>query len=82
MEMGFYLVKIVIGKVICIVDLVDDDLSKCNWVVVVLCLFEVKKNWDYVDIIIVLGMAKEGFDWVWCEYVLMIGYCFSFIEIV
>jgi hypothetical protein len=22
---------------------------------------------DAVDIIIALGMAKEGFDWIWCE---------------
>lgn len=27
------------------------------------------------DIIIVFGMVKEGFDWFYVEYVLMIGYC-------
>jgi hypothetical protein len=27
-----------------------------------------------MNIIIALGMAKEGFDWIWCEYALTIGY--------
>jgi len=27
-----------------------------------------------VDIIIALGMAKEGFDWIWCEHALTVGY--------
>ena len=35
-----------------------------------------------VDIIIALGMAKEGFDWVWCEHALTIGYRSSLVEIV
>lgn len=35
-----------------------------------------------VDIIIALGMAKEGFDWVWCEHALTIGYRSSLTEIV
>ncbi|WP_363730609.1 DEAD/DEAH box helicase [Stenotrophomonas indicatrix] len=37
---------------------------------------------DKVDIIIALGMAKEGFDWVWCEHALTIGYRSSLTEIV
>src|SRR5690606_15353956 len=28
------------------------------------------------------GMAKEGFDWVWCEHALTIGYRSSLTEIV
>lgn len=35
-----------------------------------------------VDIIVALGMAKEGFDWVWCEHALTIGYRNSLTEIV
>lgn len=35
-----------------------------------------------VDIIIALGMAKEGFDWVWCEHVLTVGYRGSLTEVV
>jgi len=35
-----------------------------------------------VDVIIALGMAKEGFDWIWCEHALTIGYRSSLTEIV
>ena len=41
-----------------------------------------KNNRDHVDIIIALGMAKEGFDWIWCEHALTIGYRSSLTEIV
>ncbi len=41
-----------------------------------------KNNRDYVDIIIALGMAKEGFDWIWCEHALTVGYRASLTEIV
>ncbi|BES86354.1 putative ATP-dependent helicase YeeB [Pectobacterium araliae] len=37
---------------------------------------------DDMDIIIALGMAKEGFDWPCCEHVLTIGYRSSLTEIV
>lgn len=37
---------------------------------------------DGVDIIVALGMAKEGFDWPWCEQALTIGYRASLTEIV
>ena len=40
------------------------------------------KSVDDLDIIIALGMAKEGFDWAWCEYALTIGYRGSLTEIV
>lgn len=35
-----------------------------------------------IDIIIALGMAKEGFDWPYCEHALTIGYRSSLTEIV
>ncbi len=35
-----------------------------------------------IDIIIALGMAKEGFDWPYCEQALTIGYRASLTEIV
>ena len=41
-----------------------------------------KTDRDYVDIIIALGMAKEGFDWIWCEHALTVGYRASLTEIV
>ena len=37
---------------------------------------------DDLDIIIALGMAKEGFDWPYAEYALTIGYRHSLTEIV
>lgn len=37
---------------------------------------------DDVDVIIALGMAKEGFDWPFCEHVLTIGYRNSMTEII
>jgi hypothetical protein len=41
-----------------------------------------KNNRDHVDVIIALGMAKEGFDWIWCEHALTIGYRSSLTEII
>lgn len=37
---------------------------------------------DDIDIIIALGMAKEGFDWAFCEHALTVGYRNSLTEIV
>ena len=37
---------------------------------------------DKVDVIIALNLAKEGFDWVWCEHALTIGYRGSLTEII
>lgn len=79
---GFHLVKTGTGRVLKIADLVDDDPTKRNKVSSALKSPEIKKNRDYVDIIIALGMAKEGFDWVWCEHALTIGYRSSLTEIV
>jgi hypothetical protein len=39
-------------------------------------------NRDHVDIIIALGMAKEGFDWIWCQHALTVGYRASLTEVV
>jgi superfamily II DNA or RNA helicase len=37
---------------------------------------------DDIDIIIALGMAKEGFDWPYCEHALTVGYRGSLTEII
>jgi len=79
---GFHLIKTSEGKVIKVADLVDDDSSKRSKVQAALRLPEVKSDRDHVDIIIALGMAKEGFDWIWCEHALTIGYRSSLTEIV
>jgi superfamily II DNA or RNA helicase len=79
---GFQLVKTPEGRVLRIADLVDDDPSKRDRVSAALKDPAQKNNRDYVDIIIALGMAKEGFDWIWCEQALTVGYRSSLTEIV
>jgi superfamily II DNA or RNA helicase len=79
---GFQLVKIPSGKVLRIADLVEDDPAKRDRVVAALKDPAQKFNRDHVDIIIALGMAKEGFDWIWCEHALTVGYRSSLTEIV
>ena len=37
---------------------------------------------DKVDVIIALNLAKEGFDWIWCEHALTVGYRGSLTEII
>jgi superfamily II DNA or RNA helicase len=79
---GFQLVKTAAGRVLKIADLVDDDVAKRERVSAALKDGSQKHNRDHVDIIIALGMAKEGFDWIWCEHALTIGYRASLTEIV
>ncbi len=79
---GFQLVKTPQGRVLRIADLVDDDPSKRDRVSTSLKDPAQKNNRDHVDIIIALGMAKEGFDWIWCEHALTVGYRSSLTEIV
>jgi len=79
---GFQLVKRPDGRVMRIADLVDDDPAKRDKVSAALKDPAQKNNRDHVDIIIALGMAKEGFDWIWCEHALTVGYRSSLTEIV
>ncbi|WP_414644955.1 DEAD/DEAH box helicase [Bosea sp. (in: a-proteobacteria)] len=79
---GFQLVKTADGRVLRIADLVDDDPAKRDRVSTALKDPAQKNNRDHVDIIIALGMAKEGFDWIWCEHALTVGYRSSLTEIV
>ncbi len=80
---GFQLVKTPEGKVLRIADLVDDtDMARRNKVLNALKDPTKKNVRDHVDIIIALGMAKEGFDWIWCEHALTVGYRASLTEIV
>lgn len=79
---GFQLVKRPDGRVLRIADLVDDDATKRDRVSAALKDPAQKNNRDHVDIIIALGMAKEGFDWIWCEHALTVGYRASLTEIV
>lgn len=79
---GFQLVQAADGRVLKIADLVDDDPIKRDRVSAALKDPAQKNNRDHVDIIIALGMAKEGFDWIWCEHALTVGYRASLTEIV
>jgi superfamily II DNA or RNA helicase len=81
-QTGFQLIKTADGKILKIADLVDDDSSKRDKVATALKDPAHKNNRDHVDIIIALGMAKEGFDWIWCEHALTIGYRSSLTEII
>lgn len=79
---GFQRVMRPDGRVLKVADLVDDDPARRNQVVTALRAPTAKDNREHVDIIIALGMAKEGFDWIWCEHALTIGYRSSLTEIV
>ena len=79
---GFHNIKTPEGKLLRIADLVDDDSSRRDKVMNALKDSTQKHNRDHVDIIIALGMAKEGFDWIWCEHALTVGYRSSLTEII
>jgi hypothetical protein len=79
---GFQLVRTPEGRVLRIADLVDDEPARRNRVIAALKDPAQKNNRDHVDIIVALGMAKEGFDWIWCEHALTVGYRSSLTEIV
>lgn len=79
---GFQLVTTPDGRTLKIADLVDNDPTKRDKVSASLKDPSQKNNRDHVDIIIALGMAKEGFDWIWCEHALTVGYRSSLTEIV
>lgn len=67
------------GKIIKIADLVNDDPAIRQRIQNFIRTIETK---DDVDLIIALGMAKEGFDWPFCEHALTVGYRGSLTEIV
>ena len=81
-ETGFHLIRTAAGKVIKVADLVDDDAAKRDRVASALKSPKAREDRDFVDIIIALGMAKEGFDWIWCEHALTVGYRSSLTEII
>lgn len=81
-ETGFQLVRTSEGRILRVADLVDDEPMKRAKVAAALSDSSQKNNRDHVDIIIALGMAKEGFDWIWCEHALTVGYRSSLTEVV
>ena len=80
---GFHCIQAKDGRVLKVADLVDDsDAARRSRVLAALKDPAHKNDRDHVDVIIALGMAKEGFDWIWCEHALTIGYRSSLTEIV
>ncbi len=67
------------GKIIKVADLVDDDAVRRDRVMGYL---RTVKNPEDLDLIIALGMAKEGFDWKFCEHALTVGYRGSLTEVI
>ena len=80
-ETGFHLIETKEGKTLRVADLVEDERDREQ---VMASLKDPRANEDrgWVDIIIALGMAKEGFDWIWCQHALTVGYRSSLTEIV
>ena len=67
------------GRILKVADLVNDNPKERDKISAYLRDI---KSADDIDIIIALGMAKEGFDWPYCEHALTIGYRGSLTEII
>lgn len=67
------------GKIIKVADLVNDNPEDREKTIGFL---RNVTSVDDVDLIIALGMAKEGFDWEYCEHALTVGYRGSLTEII
>lgn len=78
-ENSIHLIRTTDGRLLKVADLVEDNpLVRSKISKYLASISEV----DDMDIIIALGMAKEGFDWPYCEHALTIGYRSSLTEIV
>lgn len=67
------------GNLIKVADLVNDDQKSRDKIQNYLRNVNAPED---IDIIIALGMAKEGFDWPYCEQALTVGYRGSLTEII
>ena len=70
------------GQVLRVADLVDDTDQKKRADTLHHLATVASKDRDAADIIIALGMAKEGFDWPFAEHALTVGYRASLTEII
>lgn len=66
-------------KIIKVADLVNDNPIERDKIVSYLRNIKAR---DDIDLIIALGMAKEGFDWPFCEHALTVGHRGSLTEII
>lgn len=67
------------GKELKVADLVHDEPKARERIVEYLRRIEKPED---MDLILALGMAKEGFDWKFCEHALTVGYRGSLTEII
>ncbi|MCD1287783.1 MULTISPECIES: DEAD/DEAH box helicase [unclassified Brevibacterium] len=70
------------GQILRVADLVDDSDPKRRADTLHYLASIASKDRDAADIILALGMAKEGFDWPYAEHALTVGYRASLTEII
>ena len=70
------------GASLLVADLVDDTDQVKRGQTLAYLTQKASKDRDAVDIIIALGMAKEGFDWPFAEHALTVGYRASLTEVI
>lgn len=80
-EHGIYEVTRTDGTIVLVADLVNEE-GRENVSVYLSTITDNIEDIDKLDIIIALGMAKEGFDWPFAEYALTIGYRNSLTEVI
>lgn len=80
-DTGVELIKTKNGLILRVANLVDDEPIHRTKMTTYL-RGTARNDIDGIDIIVALGMAKEGFDWPFCEQALTIGYRSSLTEIV
>ena len=80
-EDGIYEIERPDGKEVLVADLVNED-GREKVSAYLASITDDIKDLDKLDIIIALGMAKEGFDWPFAEYALTIGYRNSLTEVI
>jgi hypothetical protein len=70
------------GAIVRVADLVDDTDQRKRADTLHYLSTVASKNRDGVDVILALGMAKEGFDWPFAEHALTVGYRASLTEVI
>lgn len=70
------------GAIVRVADLVDDADQKRRADTLHYLSTVASKDRDGVDVILALGMAKEGFDWPFAEHALTVGYRASLTEVI
>lgn len=80
-EDGIYEIERLDGKKLLVADLVNEE-GREKVSAYLASITDDIRDLDKLDIIIALGMAKEGFDWPFAEYALTIGYRNSLTEVI